>query len=282
MKNSYKGKFIVLEGGEGSGKTTQLPLLTQALLEQKGDGPPRRIIPTKEPTENGVFGKLARSLYSAENALNADRIRAIVDEFFQSADYRWITEQMWNALGSIHRRPHISAFDRLAREILNGRTEPLARFLVLTFIFDRFQHRVEQEIAWLEAGDCVVSDRDFLSGLAHADSEGFPWREVLKIHEEILGPFFIVPDLVIFLDVPVEVGLARTAYKQNDRQERFDTTDQQIRIKNAYHEILQDPEIQNVIPSVIVDGTPRDPLEIHHSLWQEIQPFLAKWLNPKM
>lgn len=277
VKNPAKGKFIVLEGTEGSGKTTQLSLLVSALEKREWGGPALQIAATREPTDK-IFGKLARSIYQQADATNdPSTISLIVDRFLQNDGYRWLGQRMLNAPGAMQRRPHLSTFDRIGRDIRSGRMEELPWLLVLAFILDRFQHRVEQEIAWLETGAYVVSDRDFLSGLAHADSEGFAWREVLQTHEEILGSFFIVPDLVIFLDVPVEVGLTRTAVKQHDRRERFDTAEQQARIRNAYHAILNDPLISDTIPSITIDGSPENPSVVHRTLWEKLQPFLQEW-----
>jgi dTMP kinase len=46
--NTYPGKFIVLEGLDGSGQSTQVALLKELLLSQG-----REVVSTKEPTVNG-------------------------------------------------------------------------------------------------------------------------------------------------------------------------------------------------------------------------------------
>jgi len=51
-KNNYPGKFIVFEGLDGSGQTTQANLLKK-FLEKKGF----KVLLTKEPTNNNEFGK---------------------------------------------------------------------------------------------------------------------------------------------------------------------------------------------------------------------------------
>ena len=53
-KNPYKGKFIVLEGIDASGKTTHALTLVES-LRKKG----YKAIYTKEPT-GGVIGELIR------------------------------------------------------------------------------------------------------------------------------------------------------------------------------------------------------------------------------
>lgn len=55
-KNSYPGKLIVIEGLDGSGKTTQVEKIANKLKAKK-----IAVISTKEPT-NGVIGKLIRQV----------------------------------------------------------------------------------------------------------------------------------------------------------------------------------------------------------------------------
>lgn len=54
INNSYKGKFIVFEGIDGCGKSTQVKLLANYLKKKK-----KKILITDEPTK-GPIGKLTR------------------------------------------------------------------------------------------------------------------------------------------------------------------------------------------------------------------------------
>ncbi len=56
-KNSYSGKFIVFEGLDGSGKTTQAKLLAAFLKLNK-----YKVLSTKEPTKKNKFGRKAYSI----------------------------------------------------------------------------------------------------------------------------------------------------------------------------------------------------------------------------
>ncbi|MCL5970325.1 MAG: hypothetical protein M1450_02405, partial [Patescibacteria group bacterium] len=64
-ENPYKGKYIVIEGIDGSGKTTQTNLLCEYLEKQK--------IPhvcTAEPRkEEGVVGKLIQQILEAKTKI---------------------------------------------------------------------------------------------------------------------------------------------------------------------------------------------------------------------
>lgn len=62
-----RGKFIVFEGLDGSGKTVQLELLAQRLKERLGED---RVHVTREPSDNPV-GSLIRSALRGEISLEA-------------------------------------------------------------------------------------------------------------------------------------------------------------------------------------------------------------------
>lgn len=59
-RNEYSGKFIVIEGIDGSGKSTQVEKVAQALKEQG-----KQVHPTKEPTD-GPIGQFIRKVLSGE------------------------------------------------------------------------------------------------------------------------------------------------------------------------------------------------------------------------
>lgn len=61
FKNSYKGKFVVFEGIDGSGKTTQINLLANFLKEKK-----KKFLLTKEPTDDSIYGKKIKKILDKE------------------------------------------------------------------------------------------------------------------------------------------------------------------------------------------------------------------------
>lgn len=70
----------------------------------------------------------------------------------------------------------------------------------------------------LEAGAIIVSDRSFWSSLAY---QGFAKDEGIETIWMINQPIVhnAIPDLVLFFDMPVEQGLARTFDAQGDKHE---------------------------------------------------------------
>ena len=60
-KNPYKGKLIVLEGLDASGKTTQVKLLAEELIKRG-----KKIYLTKNPTREGEIGNLIHRILQRE------------------------------------------------------------------------------------------------------------------------------------------------------------------------------------------------------------------------
>jgi len=71
--NVYPGKFIVFEGLNGSGKTTQAKLL-QEYLEKKG----QLVIYTKEPTDSNIDGQRAQDVLSHKIQVAARELQILM------------------------------------------------------------------------------------------------------------------------------------------------------------------------------------------------------------
>lgn len=140
-------KLITLEGGEGSGKTTQAKILS-----------------------------------------------------------RWLAESGFSVLRT--REPGGSAGAEAIRGLLLGRSgwDPVAE-MALHFAARR-EHWARSIQPSLAAGSFVVCDRFFDSTLAYqVAGQGAPraaWEGLRKV---TLGD--VAPDLTLYLDVPVEIGVAR-------------------------------------------------------------------------
>jgi len=71
-KNPYSGKFIVFEGLDGSGQSTQSNLLKDFLL-QKG----YKVILTKEPTKDSLAGKKIQDVLQKRLKLAPDKLQEL-------------------------------------------------------------------------------------------------------------------------------------------------------------------------------------------------------------
>lgn len=72
LKNNYSGKFIVFEGLDGSGQTTQVRLLKD-FLESKG----YNVITTKEPTSDSEAGRKIRQILDEKEKINPDDLQKL-------------------------------------------------------------------------------------------------------------------------------------------------------------------------------------------------------------
>jgi len=259
-KNPYSGKFVVLEGGEGVGKTTQQEFLVET-LERTG----YKIFPTKEPTEESVFGKLVRDLYT--HTFQQKSFSAMLNRYLNTAECIEAYLDMPDTAAWWRQR-----FQNIAEELREGNLENLPLFLQLGMIFDRREHR-KKEAVILSGGTHLIGDRDLLSTLAYGAGEGLDWRELLQAHSDILGELFFMPDLIMILNVSVSEGLKRTLEKQKGKKERQDDAGLQQKIKKAYHEITEDAGIQKHCRIVAIDGI-QEKKAVHQTIMDIVKPLL--------
>jgi len=93
---------------------------------------------------------------------------------------------------------------------------------LLLMLADRAQHLDEVVRPLLQTGKMVVSDRSYLSSLAYQGyGRGINLDHIETLHAPILKN--TIPQLVFFIDTPVEVALGRIN-RDKDRFESLDTT----------------------------------------------------------
>jgi len=126
----------------------------------------------------------------------------------------------------------------------------------------------------LKAGTIVLADRSFLSSVSF---QGFGRRlgsaTVLEVNRLAVQEY--MPDYVIHLDIPVEVGIGRTLDADGDR---FESEPQEFheRCAAGYREIRMMPEFKNIWHTVDGTGTVE---EVHERIWAVMQPLVEEWQN---
>jgi dTMP kinase len=177
VKKTTKGWFFVLEGVDGSGKTTVCDQISSLLLEQGYD-----VMRLREPTNESKWGREIRD--------RSYRVELTPDEELEL----FLKDRDW----------HI-------------------------------QHRI---LPALNENKIVLLDRYFFAtGAYQSASTGIPWSDILRRNrEEIHAP---EPDIVFILDVPVEIGLARTIERKGEKNLQFEQPERLVKVRSAYLEMAE-------------------------------------------
>lgn len=104
------------------------------------------------------------------------------------------------------------------------------------FEMDRREHVSNVIQPALDAGKIVVLDRYFYSNVAYQGSSGANPSEIL----ENMKAFAPVPDIVILIDVPVELGLVRISTGRNEIPNAFEKPEFLSRCKAVFDQLLED------------------------------------------
>jgi dTMP kinase len=170
VKNNFPGKFIAIEGLDGSGKAT-LAAAIAGFLKQK-----KQVLLTCEPSGSRV-GDLIRDRFS-------------------------------------------------------GKWQSSPDCLQLLFAADRANHLDKEIIPGLAAGISVVCDRYAASSLAYGGLDcDFDWLADINKN-------FILPDLMIFVDVPVDVCMKRLAAERKT-DDVFEKTDILEKVISNYEKVIE-------------------------------------------
>lgn len=180
-----KGKLIVIDGADGSGKKTQADLLIKKLKHEK-----RKVILFDFPQYDKFFGKLVKRYLSGE---------------------------------------------------FGGLNEVDAHLASVLYAADRWQAKDEIN-KYLEKGYIVISNRYAESNMAHQSakiSSSKKRREFLKWLDEMEFKNFVIPraNLVIYLDVPVEIGQKLVEHRGNKKDIHEVDTDYLKRTQNQYRKL---------------------------------------------
>lgn len=129
-----------------------------------------------------------------------------------------------------------TAGERIRDILLHAREIPLSpEAQVLLFSSARAQLVREVIRPALDAGKIVIADRFFDSTVVYqGHGHGISLEAIREVTALAVGT--LVPDRTFLLDVPVEVGLARSGWRAEARWDRFeaDATDFHLRVRDAY------------------------------------------------
>jgi len=129
-----------------------------------------------------------------------------------------------------------AAGERIRDILLHAREIPLSpEAQALLFSSARAQLVREVIRPALDAGKIVIADRFFDSTVVYQGyGQGVSLQAIREVTAVAVGT--LVPDRTFLLDVPVEVGLARSGWRAEARWDRFeaDATELHVRVRDAY------------------------------------------------
>ncbi|MFA6407779.1 MAG: hypothetical protein WCV80_03685 [Candidatus Paceibacterota bacterium] len=266
-KTEEQGKFILVEGISGSGKTLQAVKYLAPFLKQLG----YIVVESREPTVQNPFGRTIRAIIEGKE---------ISEKLLQDLELQVmllkarIEMTLLRSLSEKYRK--LVIFLRLLEEIMKkikGK-EPLAELeRQLLFLIDRL-YDIEGLIKpALKEGKIVIVDRYDLSNYAYGSACGVPLEELYMWHEVVLHNDYLVPDLAFFIAVSPEVATKRllSSGKTIDRYETLETlrkVDEQynqaiaLRAKKSVEETMKDETKKIAVTRIIHgEGSPEDVFE---------------------
>jgi dTMP kinase len=129
-----------------------------------------------------------------------------------------------------------AAGERIRDILLHAREIPLSpEAQVLLFSSARAQLVREVIRPALDEGKIVIADRFFDSTVVYqGHGHGVSLQAIREVTALAVGT--LVPHRTFLLDVPVEIGLARSGWRAEARWDRFeaDATDFHVRVRDAY------------------------------------------------
>jgi len=131
----------------------------------------------------------------------------------------------------------------------------------LLFAADRFQHINFEVIPNLNEGKIVICDRYFYASLAYQGAQGVDLNWIKTVNN-----FVIKPDLGIYLDVPVEVGLSRIAKR---KKAVFEESKLEEKVREIYLKLVKENEL------ILIDGN-KPIKDVNKEIFNLVLGFLEK------
>ena len=152
------------------------------------------------------------------------------------------------------------------RTALEKRVQVSNATLAALFAADRMDHLYHHEGAGgildcLSRGVHVVTDRYYLSSLAYQGIT-LDWAWIWDLHEHCVRP-----DLILFVDVPVEVCLSRIAAGRGGSFDLFENRASLTSARERYMEAISRLDDE---PIAVIDGD-ASPDVVHERIWAAVE-----------
>ncbi len=161
------------------------------------------------------------------------------------------------------REPTDGVHGRRIREMAQSGQPAAVEDELRWFVEDRAEHVAQSIAPALAEGRLVITDRYFLSTVAYQGARGLDWRALLSESEAR----FPSPDLALYLEVPVELGLARVRARGAVAEPVFERADYLEEVAQIFRAIER-PYFQRVDAS-------RSQQEVQAELWEQLAALRA-------
>ena len=171
----------------------------------------------------------------------------------------------------VTREPSDGPIGLQIRMVLERRVRADPATLAALFAADRMDHLYHQGgqggiVHHLRSGVHVISDRYYLSSFAY-QGMNLDWGWLWDLHARCMRP-----DLTLFLDVPVDVCLARIAARRGERDELFENRDVLTHIRSAYLGAIE--RLRQAGDAIAVVNGDAPPDQVHAAVWKEVAEYV--------
>lgn len=160
------------------------------------------------------------------------------------------------------------------RMVLEHRLKVDPMTLAAFFAADRMDHLYHEDagakgiVAHLRAGTHVITDRYYLSTFAYQGLT-LDWEWLWQLHARALRA-----DMILFLDVPVEVCLARIAAGRGEHFELFENHQALTRVRSSYLTAIERLRMAGERIEIVNGDAP--PERVHADIWNLIGGWFSE------
>jgi dTMP kinase len=164
--------------------------------------------------------------------------------------------------------PTVLDSGRIIRKVLSGELSVSPGTLARMFVADRYEHLYGGKgiISHLAGGELVVTDRYLFSSLAYQSVE-CGYDEVYELNSE-----FPLPEILIFLDIPVDVGDKRASTRES--REIFENRSFQTQVRQTYAKAIE-THMNKGMDVITIDGTMSEEA-VFEKVWSRLQRLPIK------
>jgi dTMP kinase len=121
----------------------------------------------------------------------------------------------------------------------------------------------------IDNGSIVISDRSYLTSYTiQAFAREIGLEKVAEINKVAIE--IVIPDLIVFMDLPLEVGLSRTEDHDGDKFESYPVEFYQ-KIEKGYETIKESPELNNRWLDILGEGSEE---EVFKNIKEKVIPLI--------